>query len=240
MRARKSLVAGVTAALAGLGAGAYFSTGSAQSPPAAGEVTIAHGDARLPSDLPADWVGYADHVAEVELLSEQEVPPSAEELRIGEGYIGRTGTLAVQRVLWSREGAAPLPASLPMNLAGWEFSGDVRRRLAGHDTPRVETGHTYLMAVSRYSEGWGPLGPGGTLPYDNGVIGQGESQGAPQTADEARAATAARSTVASTMAGQPAEALVALLRTTAPDPKVAGLGGLPADKRFEQVTGPIE
>ncbi|WP_090946981.1 hypothetical protein [Nonomuraea jiangxiensis] len=60
------------------------------------------------------------------------------------------------------------------------------------------------------------------------------------TSEARAAATAARSTVASTMAGQPAEALVALLRTTAPDPKVAGLGNLPADKRFEQVTGPIE
>ncbi|MDP4511543.1 hypothetical protein [Nonomuraea turcica] len=239
MRARKSLVA-VTAVLA-LGAGAYFSAVSAHSPPAADEVTIAHGEARLPSDLPVNWVSYADHLAEVKVVSEQEVPPSAEELQAGEGYIGRTGTLEIQRVLWSREGAAQPPASLTMHLAGWEFTGDVRRRLAGHDTPRVEIGHTYLMAMTRYSEGWGPLGPGGTLPYDNGVIGQGESEGTPQTIEDARTtATEDDATVRAKVVGQPAEALVALLRATAPDPKVTGLGGLPADKRWEQVAGPVE
>ncbi|MDX3103535.1 hypothetical protein ACIBO5_60060 [Nonomuraea angiospora] len=238
MRAWKSLLAGA-AAVGVVGAGAYFSAVSAGS--GGDEVTIAHGDSILPSVLPVDWVSYADHVAEVKLLSEQEIPPSAEEVQAGEGYIGRSGTLAIQRVLWSREGSVPLPSSVTMELAGWQFSGSERGRIAPEDSSRIESGHTYLMALSHYSTGWGPLGPGGTLPYDEGVIGQGESQGAARTLDAARAAAAEDDgSVAARVVGQPADALSALLRATAPDPKAAEYRDLPADERFEKVNGPVE
>ncbi|MBB5108808.1 hypothetical protein [Streptomyces spectabilis] len=109
---------------------------------------------------------------------DSEVPPSAEEERVGEGMIVREGTLTVEQVLWSRAQAPTLPDQVTMDLAGWAFKGETRREFAGKGSPRVEPGCTYVMALARYSpDEWGPLGSDATLPYENGTIGKGESQG---------------------------------------------------------------
>lgn len=111
-------------------------------------------------------------------------------------------TLRVDDVVWSREGAPePAPSQWIRGSAGWQFSGydpDNRVKFAVHDGPRVEVGHTYIIAIvwecvvrpdgdgrEVVEPDWRELGQGSTVPYDGGAIGQGELEGRLQTAEDA-------------------------------------------------------
>ncbi|MGA6170350.1 hypothetical protein ACPEIF_08895 [Streptomyces sp. NPDC012600] len=112
----------------------------------------------------------------------------------GEGLILRKVSLRVDKVLWSR--AAPArtaPVTFDWTAHGWQFTGDTRTKMAGEDQPRIEKGHRYVMALQREpprcdpDDGdtpgrWRGLGAESTTPYDNGALGQGESQGHVQPA----------------------------------------------------------
>src|SRR5687768_6425098 len=70
-------------------------------------VVVAHGADTLPFRNSADWVSYADAVVVATVDSERRIEPTAEEVRLGEGLVGRTLTLSVSDVLWqSRTGDA--------------------------------------------------------------------------------------------------------------------------------------
>ncbi|MFD5315238.1 hypothetical protein [Streptomyces sp. NPDC127098] len=200
---------------------------------------------RLPSWSATDWVSYADHVVVGALSSEREIAASEEELAAGEGYIGRSGTLDIRDVLWSRTGAQPAPASgLSLSLVGWTFGGDDRQRMAMAGVPRIETGHTYILTLAYASEGWELLGSGAILPYDEGVIGNGESAGTVRNADEAQAELAeaewdlaTEHSVEFQVTGHDGGTLVGLLASAEPDPAAARFGDLPADQRWERANG---
>ncbi|WBB59940.1 hypothetical protein O7599_31060 [Streptomyces sp. WMMC500] len=161
----------------------------------ADEVVVAHASDRLPNRTASDWVTYADHVVVVTATAERELPADPEEVEAGQGYIPREVTLEVDDVVWSRAGAAesaPAP-DFTWPAPGWTFRQDGSRSpMALEDRPRVEVGHRYLMALTWRpaftEEGetipgqWRGLGENSTLPYDDGVIGRGESEGSEQAA----------------------------------------------------------
>ncbi|SDJ51882.1 hypothetical protein [Streptomyces indicus] len=168
----------------------FFSQGDthAEAKPAGRDVVVSHGEDRRPNHTAADWVTYAEHVVVVKVTAERELPASQEELAAGEGYLPRQVDLAVQKVLWSSEkSTTQVPASFPWLADGWSFHGTERTPMVMEGTPRMEVGHTYVMAVEwqpGISEGgdeipgqWRGLGSGSTIPYDDGVLGQGESEG---------------------------------------------------------------
>ncbi|MFE9171126.1 hypothetical protein ACFYNZ_16640 [Streptomyces kebangsaanensis] len=221
----------VTGTLAGVWAGSH----GAETPSRGSEVVLAQADDVLPSVTSTDWVTYADRVVVVRPTSDREIPATEEENEAGEGYIGRSATLAVDKVLWSRSGAPAVPRSLTLDVAGWAFKDDQRQEFAVHDTPRLETGHTYIVALARLDDGtWSILGSGASLPYDGGVIGNGESEG--NTVEAAKPASksvsAARTapgtshdvedsvedSVEAQVNGESDDALVSLLNDTAPAP----------------------
>ncbi len=192
---------------------------------------LADGDDRLPSGIAADWVTYADHVVVVNVTSEKELQPTRTETERGEGLIGRKVELQVQKVLWSSKTAAP-PASKysEYNATGWAFSDHKaaeRIPVALHDRPRLETGHQYVLAIAwdgpRCSPGeapeagrWMGLGEGSELPFDGGVIGQGENDGQPQTVAAARTEAAEAGAVADLedqLAGHSATDLIVKLKS---------------------------
>jgi hypothetical protein len=201
-----AVAAGIITTVAGSAAGAGGGTqaqaqGHGHGHAEARKVIMAEGADRLPSTTAADWVTYADHVVVVAATSEQVMPPSRSELERGEGLLGRKVRLEVKDVLWSREGAPqPAPSNWDYNAIGSVFTnGRVDRPtpVALHERPRFEAGHQYIMAIqwrpARCSPGdapepagWVGLGEGSELPFDGGVIGQGESEGRPQSAAEAR------------------------------------------------------
>ncbi|MEO3806027.1 hypothetical protein [Nonomuraea sp. B1E8] len=160
----------------------------------AGGVVLAHGSDRLPNHTASDWVTYADHAVVVTVKAERELAADQEELEAGQGYLPREVTLEVKDTLWSRDGAAK-PAPVPefaWSAAGWTFGEKGRRPLAVEGRPRLELGHTYIMAivwVPAFTDGgeavpgrWRGLGESSVLPYDGGVIGDGELEGRIQSA----------------------------------------------------------
>ncbi|MEZ7159143.1 hypothetical protein ACWIFK_01920 [Streptomyces althioticus] len=194
------------------------------------EVTVApQADDVLPSVTSTDWVTYADQVAVVRPTSDREIPASEEEKEAGEGYIGRQATLAVDKVLWSRPDAPQAPESLSLDVAGWVFKDGRRQEFAVHDTPRLEPGHTYILALARLDDGtWSILGSGAALPYDNGIIGNGESEGK----DTRTPGKGSGDSVEEQVAGERAQALVTLLRKASPDPAAVPYADLPPEERY--------
>jgi len=145
-------------------------------------------------------VAYADHVVVVTPIAEKE-SVTEEEVARGEGLIWRDLALQVKDVVWSRPNPdKPAPDVLAWRSYGWHFTGgstENRQTMAGADAPRVEMGHTYLMAIE-WQEGscqpgdevvppkWKGLGTDAVVPFDEGVIGVGELEGRVLTAEEAR------------------------------------------------------
>ncbi|SEC83511.1 hypothetical protein [Streptomyces melanosporofaciens] len=202
------------------------------------QVIVAHGSDNLPNRTATDWVTYADHVLAVTAVNETESPPTDTEVERGEGLIARKVTLRVDRVVWSRDDApTPAPAQWQRTSVGWQFTDgdtDNRMKMVRADSPRVETGHSYLMAVYWQPDAclpvggeWLGLGEGATVPYDDDTIGVGEYEGkvrsAQQAVRQARTAAAADGGTAleDALAGRDASAVAAVLGTAQPVERVA-------------------
>ncbi|WP_406454699.1 hypothetical protein OG782_25520 [Streptomyces sp. NBC_00876] len=194
------------------------------------KITIAHGADRRPNTSATDWVTYADHVVVVTPVSEKDIAPTTTELKRGEGLLLRDVELRVDDLLWSRTGSPKAPSTIDWAAYGWHFkdgSTSNRFKMAGEDESRLELGHTYVMAIqwepARCTEGdnvpagWRGLGASSTIPFDNGVLGQGEMEGRIQSADQARAATtAAEGSLEEQMAGKTSAALTQALSSAQP------------------------
>lgn len=178
-----------------------------------------------PNTSAVDWVTYADHVVVVTAERDREGSDAALP------WIDRKVDLRVDRVLWSRPGAArAVPGTVEWTASGWfgDDSGD-RTRTAVEGAPRVEPGHSYVLALlweeARCGEGdprvpaaWRGLGSGGAIPFDGEVLGAGESEGRVRTAAEARedADATAEGSLEGEVTGEGAEALTALLKAAVP------------------------
>jgi len=164
------------------------------------EVAVLMDESRYPTTTVADWVTYADHVVVATVAAEADGDHG--ELSGGSGFIDREVTLDVDDVLWSRpQPSRPIPDSVTVGAIGWSYAhGDSSDRvvLAVEDTPRLEVGHTYIVALdwvpARCDVGdepepaaWRALGSDAIVPYDDEVIGAGELEGREQTVGEVQA-----------------------------------------------------
>ncbi|MHC5260811.1 hypothetical protein ACYSUO_23255 [Streptomyces sp. UC4497] len=221
------IMAAVAAATALAVTGAVSASGDSTDPEE--RVITVHAVDHRPSQTASDWVTYADHVVAVTATAEQESPPTASEIERGEGLIGRKVTLRTDDVLWSRPGVSKAPPnSWQRPSVGWQFhEGDTdnRIKMVKADSPRIEVGHSYLIAiawedVSCSGNGqWRGLGEGSTLPYDGDVIGQGELEGRVQSAAQALRAEAGEDPnrgLEEEMAGRTATDLVQELKAVQP------------------------
>lgn len=208
------------------------------NPPAADTIVLGGGRSRTASRTVSDWVTYADHVLVVTVVNETRLAASNEEIERGEGLIGRTVVLRVDRVLWSAPDAPqPAPITLKLSAAGWLFndnSGFGEWKIAVGESSRLDKGHTYIRALEWTDDPcfedpkqgwWDGLGSGDTIPFDGGVLGAGEFEGRMQTLDQSRAkwradAVEARS-VRGQIAGGTVATLVANLMATSPRPETA-------------------
>ncbi|HST82656.1 MAG TPA: hypothetical protein VLL08_13055 [Kineosporiaceae bacterium] len=156
---------------------------------AAAPVTLGEGLERFNTSTADDWVAVADRVIVGTVTSEREMPPTKTEIARGEGLLGRTVTLTVGKTVWSRAGAAEIPATITLSTAGVTFSGGVdnnRHRLAYPGASRLEVGHRYVLAIYYQSAGcdgenssarWAGIGSGGVIPFDTATLGTGEIEG---------------------------------------------------------------
>lgn len=102
----------------------------------------------VPMQSYTDWVSYADQVVLTSIKSEHEIPPSAQQVAIGEGQVGRILDVAVNEVIWSRSGASIAEGEVQLLAEGWIFHGERRQKLVV-DGRRLEVGNTYIMAIYR-------------------------------------------------------------------------------------------
>ncbi|MEV4114750.1 hypothetical protein [Nonomuraea sp. NPDC049695] len=253
MRTRTSVMAGVLLlALAGTIGAASAATGDLPATghldPAAGasaaaddtdepepDLIVAEGSPRLPFARLADWAGYADHVVVATASNETEGTPSAVAAAAGEGYIGRSVRMTVSKTLWTQKSDGSWsrpPTSFTLDVAGWSFSGATRREIVIDGAPRVETGHTYLIPITRKADSlsWEPIAAQAILPYDRGVIGSGEAKGV--TAGEEIPAQRA-------LESKDETALSATLASAQPDALVAKYASLDPDARWEKVAAEL-
>jgi hypothetical protein len=206
-------------------------TGHPPSP----RLIIAQSDQLLPSGSLTDWSSFADHLAVVTVTGERRLAPSADEVAAGEGYIPRVITLRIDSVLWSRTNAPQVPKAFETDLDGWSFKGSAETPLRVEGEPMMTVGQQYVMPIVYLQQsktvevpGWSPLAPDSIIPYQAGVLGQGDSLSAKQTeADTPRAQFTGRS------AGD----LSAALAHTAPYPAAAAGMSLPPDERARLVEG---
>lgn len=200
---------------------------------------------RFPSTTAQDWVTYADFAAVVTVTAEKAGKPDAEDLQRGEGEIERTVDLTVDRVIWQARNAQRVPPStLEYSALGWQFRGQDakdRRPVVADDRPRLEVGHTYLMAfawqptVCYEGDGvipghWNGLGSGSVLPYDKAKVGVGEFASGNRDLASARAAVeqGPEGSLAASAVGQDAQAVADILANAKPGTK-GDYGPMPSD-----------
>ncbi|MFE1884953.1 hypothetical protein [Streptomyces diastatochromogenes] len=243
MKRRTGIAVGTTAALAVTALSVVAATygGSADHDQAKDRakdqgVILAEGNDRYPSRTAQDWVTYADHAVVVTALDDQAVEPDTSDPDNPEGDSGpimRKVTLRVDKVLWSKDKPAhAAPSTFAWDAFGWHQTEDGQRvEMSGAHEPRIEPGHTYVMALQwqapRCPAGdepipgeWRGLGGESTIPYDHEVLGQGEFEGETQSgasAEESALPSADPNyALRDELAGEKADALAAKLSQTTP------------------------
>ncbi len=204
------VIAGAALVGAAAGTSGALLTGGPES--TSDDTALFHGASRLPSTTPQDWVTYADYVLVLRPTAEQPTSLSGDD----DALVMRDVASDVVRVAWRSPSATQsAPSQLNMVMVGTHTTSDGEQiDVAMEGAPRLEVGHTYLAAVSyvpaRCSAGDIPepahfelLGEDALVPFDKGVVGQGEMEGTVRTASAASAA-------------QGEQALVSVLRGTSP------------------------
>ncbi|MEV6166022.1 hypothetical protein AB0L71_29740 [Streptomyces sp. NPDC052052] len=130
-------------------------------------------------------MSFSDAVVVATVASEKKVTDTQDDLDSDELMVGRSITLTVNSILWVNtklpdyNPSVPVPSQLTVGAAGWSSLQGVEYEMALQDSSRLETGNTYVIPLTKYrtGEGWGLTSASGVLPYNGGVIGQGEHQG---------------------------------------------------------------
>ncbi|WP_129308201.1 hypothetical protein [Streptomyces sp. L2] len=129
-----------------------------------------------PSQTAEDWVTYADHVVVASPVREAETGRSDYTKGSVRYDDDRTVTFRTDHLLWSsRHPAHRMGDSFAMVAPGWRvYRSGTRVKRTATDAPRLELGHTYLLAL-RWTDGrWTVLGEGASVPFDDHTGDQGE------------------------------------------------------------------
>jgi hypothetical protein len=168
----------------GLGCAVIFGCGGSSSPTEnddLGDVCErqdVHGTTLFPDSTLEDWVSFADHVASVQVIAEEVIPPPAEVQQRGEGYVGRKITVQTIQTIWSNSFAPALDGQFAFNVIGWVLKEECVDLVPAavtlaHPAPRLELHGKYVVALVRYTvlaEGWGPLTPASAFPMDGDQV----------------------------------------------------------------------
>ncbi|GGQ26398.1 hypothetical protein GCM10010266_57170 [Streptomyces griseomycini] len=129
-----------------------------------------------PSRTAEDWVTHADHVVVATPTAERDTGRRD----FTEGALryatDRTVTFRTDDVLWSAKSPRhSLGENFDMVAAGWQvYRNGTRTKATTAYAPRLETGHTYLLALRRADDRWTVLGEGAAVPFDDRTVARGE------------------------------------------------------------------
>ncbi|MDN3028878.1 hypothetical protein [Streptomyces sp. S.PB5] len=131
-----------------------------------------------PSQTAKDWVTYADQVVVATPEREQETDRRDFKSGMFAYQTDRTVTFRTDQVLWSsgKGSARTVDKGFDMVAPGWRVyrESGTRIKRTAPNASRLETGHTYLLALRWSGDGWTVLGEGAAVPFDDGVVDQGE------------------------------------------------------------------
>jgi hypothetical protein len=188
---------------------------------------IAEGSDRYPNTTAEDWVTYADHVVVATAVADEALPLDDDAAANGEGSVDRMVTMQVDDVVWtSAEPRHAAPATFEWSGWGWALQNGEQIEMAAADEPRVEVGHTYIMALvhepeftdggKQYPEKWVSLGSDSIIPYDGTEIGVGEVQGTVLSEAKAPDEDAVDYSLEDELTGKSIDELVAALSDATP------------------------
>lgn len=157
--------------------------------------------------------------------------------------IGRWVSLTVDDVLWSSgRSTRQAPGSLRWSTAGWRFKGTTKDRIemSGADSPRLEVGHSYVIAVgweearcspgdAKEPSGWHLLGSGAAVPFDSSTLGAGEFEGTVHTLAEMRDESHDDTALRATYLGKTTADLVEALERATPGKREVFTPSAPCD-----------
>jgi len=214
-----ALANGIGSLAAAIVAAAALSGCHAESSPVAEDTYAGAGaESLVPEESLADWVTYASHVSVVTVISEAEMESTPEVVANGEGYVGRTVTLRIERTIWSAPGAAPIEGTVSMTDWGWLLKdGQLRPFASG----RLEVGGRYLVPFANINGNLGSISLTAIPVTSANAVA---TEGMPATGWHIR-----------DLAGKPLDDLSAALAATTPDPAAAPFMSLPARERAEAV-----
>ncbi|WP_406439099.1 hypothetical protein OHB00_29410 [Streptomyces sp. NBC_00631] len=130
-----------------------------------------------PSQTAKDWVSYADHVVVASPTGERETNRRTYAKGAVAYATDRLVSFRTDSRLWSRTSPRhALGSAFDMVAPGWEVYRSSGTRVAetATDAPRLQVGHTYLLALRWHEGGWAVLGEGAAVPFDDHTGDQGE------------------------------------------------------------------
>ena len=203
--------------------------------PGTRSVIVAQSDQLLPSRSLTDVVTYSDHVVRATVVDEAELPMTAEETAAGEGMAPRVITLRIDSVLWSRANAPAAPSSFRTDLDGWSVKQGHKTPLRLEGEPMMTVGKQYVLPIVYMSKtakvsvpGWATLSPDSIFPVQNGVLGAGDT-----IPGEIAASRRQADRLRGPFFDGDVSKFVAAVKSTRPDPAVAGVMNLPPDVRVQ-------
>jgi hypothetical protein len=203
--------------------------------PKAPSLIVAQSDQLLPSESLTDIVTYSDHVVRATVVSEAELPMSAEEIAAGEGMAARVITLRIDAVLWSRGQAPAAPTSFRTDLDGWSVKQGHKTPLRLEGEPMMVVGKQYVLPIVYLSKtakvsvpGWSALSPNSIFPVQKGILGNGDTIPGELTASRRQA-----DHLRGPFFGSDVAKFVSAVRSSRPDPAVADAMNLPPDVRVQ-------
>ena len=186
------------------------------------EMVRVFGLERFPSDDLSYWVTYPTQVSVVTVVSEAEIPPPDRVIERGEGYVGRSVGLRVDRTLWSAPKVEAQTGIIEFVAFGWLHKGDNQIPFGSADGPRLEVGGRYVIPLVPIEDGWGGLSSSAVLAVDDGhriALDQGLIKNPASLAQR----------------GATLEQFARTLNNATPDPAAAPFAHLPPKERVEAV-----
>lgn len=186
------------------------------------EIALGFSSDRFPSEDLSHWVTYPTQISVVTVVSEREIPPPARVLERGEGYVGRSVELRIDRTLWSAPEVEAQTGNIEFVASGWLRKGDKQIPFGSADGPRLEVGNRYVIPLVPTERGWAFLSNSAVLSVD-------------RTNRIAHDQERIKNPASLAHKGATLDALAKTLGSTAPDPAAAPFAHLPPDERVEAV-----
>jgi hypothetical protein len=117
-------------------------------------------------DTPRDWVSWADQIAVVDVLGEEQLPFEPSEFEGGSGWVARRIQARIAERIWTRPGSSGPPPSVKLATPdGWWYNHGELTPVKDLGAHRAQVGDRLVVAmIASEKEGWTLMSGG--VPVD--------------------------------------------------------------------------